>query len=45
MLFVCFSFSLLICSGSGFWTEYVTNLWSLIDEVSFWLGNRETSAF
>lgn len=44
MLFVCFFF-LLFCSVSGFWTEYVANLWSLIDEVGFRLGKGENQAF
>jgi hypothetical protein len=38
-------FLLLFCSVFGFWTEFVANLWSLIDEVGFRLGKGEKTSF
>ncbi len=45
--FLCFSFLfvVLFCSVSCFCTERLANLWSVIDEVWFWLGNGEKQGF
>ena len=42
--FLDISLFLLLCSVFGFWTEYVANLWSLIDEVGSRLGIGENQA-
>lgn len=44
MLF-CLFLVFLLCSVSGLWTEFVVNLWSLIDKVGFRLEKGKKQAF